>query len=308
MRRRDLFGLTLAAGTAGMLATSGTAAQGTVPETARMPDHVITHDGARLFVRDWGQAGGGKSKPVLFLAGWTLPSDFWGYQMAALTAAGYRTLAYDRRGHGRSSDPGRGYDHDTLADDLKAVIEAYGLEDATLVAHSMGGTEIARYFARHGGKGVGRVVLVGTITPFLMRTEDNAMGLPREVLASLRGPIARDFPAWIEANARPFFVAETSREMIEWGKALMLQTSLYGALELARENAETDFRKDLAAIDVPALVIHGDKDASAPLAMTGAVTAKLIPKATLRIYEGAPHGLPLTHIEKLNADLMAFIA
>ncbi|WP_025897078.1 alpha/beta fold hydrolase [Kordiimonas gwangyangensis] len=304
MRRRDLFGLALAAGAAGVLGSVSAekAVAASLAQTGR-PDHVTTPDGTRLFVRDWGTGA-----PVLFLAGWTLPSDFWAYQMMALASSGYRAIAYDRRGHGRSSDPGRGYDHDHLADDLKAVIDSLGLENVTLVAHSMGGTEIARYFARHGGKGVGKVVMVGTITPFLMQTGDNAMGLPREVLASLRAPIVRDFPGWIEANAKPFFVPETSRDMIEWGKALMLQTSLYAALELARENAETDFRADLAKVNVPTLVIHGDKDASAPLVMTGAVSAKLMPNATLKVYEGAPHGLPLTHIEKLNADLRAFIA
>lgn len=150
------------------------------------------------------------------------------------------------------------------------------------------------------------MVLVGAITPFLMKTADNPVGIDRAVLAAMRQPMERDFPAWIEANAAPFFVPETSREMIDWGKGLMLQTSLYAAAELARANAETDFRGDLPAIDVPTLVIHGDRDVSAPLDLTARPTAALIRSSDLRIYEGAPHGLPLTHVERLNRDLLAF--
>ncbi|AQA01025.1 alpha/beta hydrolase [Sphingopyxis sp. QXT-31] len=265
-------------------------------------DHVTAADGTRLFVRDWGSG-----KPVLFLAGWTLPSDFWGYQMAAIAEAGMRAVAYDRRGHGRSSDPGRNYGHDTLADDLARVIAALGLEDVTLVAHSMGGTEVARYFARHGG-GVAKVVLVGTITPFLMKAADNPYGIDPAMLAALRAPLATDFPGWIAANARPFFVPETSAAMIEWGKELMLQTSLLAAMAMARANAETDFRADMRRIAVPTLLVHGDKDASAPLPLTAEATAALIPHTQLEIFEDAPHGLPLTHVARLNKTLLEFVA
>ena len=300
MHRREAFKLVAGAGALG-LTMGGTSSLAAAPKDKA--DHITAADGTRLFVRDWGSG-----KPVLFLAGWTLPSDFWGYQMAAVAEAGMRAVAYDRRGHGRSSDPGRNYDHDTLADDLARVIAALGLTDVTLVAHSMGGTEVARYFARHRGRGVAKVVLVGTITPCLMKRADNVHGLDPALLAALREPIGRDFPGWIAANAQPFFVPETSAAMIEWGKALMLQTSLLAAMALVRANAETDFRADVRRIGVPTLLVHGDKDASAPLPLTAQASAALIPHARLEIFAGAPHGLPLTHVARLNRVLLDFAA
>ena len=299
MHRREAFKLVAGAGALG-LTMGGTSSLAAAPKDKA--DHITAVDGTRLFVRDWASG-----KPVLFLAGWTLPSDFWGYQMAAVAEAGMRAVAYDRRGHGRSSDPGRNYDHDTLADDLARVIAALGLEDVTLVAHSMGGTEVARYFARHGGRGVAKVVLVGTITPFLMKAADNPHGIDPAMLAALRAPLATDFPGWIDANAKPFFVPETSAAMVEWGKGLMLQTSLLAAMAMARANAETDFRADMRRIGVPTLLVHGDKDASAPLPLTAEASAALIPHARLEIFEGAPHGLPLTHVARLNKTLLEFV-
>ena len=264
---------------------------------------VAAKDGTSLFVRDWG-AG----RPVLFLSGWALPSDFWGYQMLALARKGYRAIAYDRRGHGRSADPGRGYDHDTLADDLAAVIDGLKLDDVTIVAHSMGGTEVARYFARHGGRGVARVVLVGTITPCLMKRADNVDGIDPATLAAGADLLVRDFPAWIAANTKPFFIPETSAAMVAWGQAMMMSTSLLAAAQLAQANFTTDFRADVQKINVPTRIIHGDRDASAPLALTAKATAALLPQATLSVYEGAPHGLPLTHVERLNAELLALLS
>lgn len=273
--------------------------------TAKRPaeSFVAAKDGTSLFVRDWG-AG----QPVLFLSGWALPSDFWGYQMLAVARKGYRAIAYDRRGHGRSADPGRGYDHDTLADDLASVIEALGLDGVTVVAHSMGGTEVARHFARHGGRGIARVVLVGTITPFLMKSPDNPAGVDPAALAPGAALLARDYPAWIAANTPPFFTPDTSPATVRWGQNMMMSTSLLGAAQLAAANFATDFRSDVRRINVPTLLIHGDRDASAPLALTAEATAALLPQATLSVYEGAPHGLPLTHVERLNGDLIGFLA
>lgn len=304
MHRRDAIKLAAGIGAAAAIVQPASA-EGS--ETAKGTnsvgiDNVTVGDGTRLFIRDWG-AG----RPVLFLAGWTLPSDFWAYQMIAAQQAGFRAIAYDRRGHGRSSDPGRGYDHDTLADDLAALIDALELDDVVLIAHSMGGTEIARCFARHGGAKISKVILVGTITPFLMKSDDNPYGIEQAMLAQFRAPLTQDFPAWIEANAAPFFVPETSRDMIEWGKGLMLQTSLLATVELARANGETDFRDDVRQISVPTLIVHGDNDASAPLPLTAQPTAALIPGAELKVYEGAPHGLPLTHVERLNSDILNFL-
>ena len=254
-----------------------------------------------LFVRDWG-----KGPPVLFLAGWTLSSDFWRYQMLALQRHGFRVLAYDRRGHGRSSDPGGGYDFDTLSDDLASVIEDRNLDKVMLVAHSMASGEVVRYFTRHGGHRVDKVVLVGPTTPFLMETPDNPVGIDPAVLSASRDSLALDFSGQIDAKICPFFAAGTSAGTVQWVKNMMLETSMQGVIELARALQETDFRREIVKIDVPTLVIHGDKDMSAPLTLTGKRTADLIPGARLTIVEGAPHGLPLTNVERLNNELLAF--
>ena len=301
MHRREIMSLAGVAAAGAVLAPARTLA---VSPAAMRPaeSFVPAKDGTSLFVRDWG-AG----RPVLFLAGWALPSDFWGYQMLALARKGYRAIAYDRRGHGRSADPGRGYDHDTLAGDLAAVIDGLNLDGVTIVAHSMGGTEVARYFARHCGRGVTRVVLVGTITPCLMKRPDNVDGIDPATLAAGADLLARDFPAWIAANTKPFFTPETSAAMVTWGQAMMMSTSLLAAAQLAQANFTTDFRSDVRQINVPTRIIHGDRDASAPLALTARATAALLPHATLSVYEGAPHGLPLTHVERLNAELLCFL-
>jgi len=300
MDRRTVLGLAAAAGTGLVIGTQGAAAQ---PARAwrRPSEHVEAADGARLFVRDWGSGA-----PVLFLAGWTLASDFWGYQMAALQAQGLRCIAFDRRGHGRSSDPGGGYDFETLAGDLAAVIEGLGLTGVSLVGHSMASGEIVRYVARHGTGRLARIALVGPTTPFLMRTADNPSGLPREAMASARTALARDLPGLIGANIAPFFTADTSPDMVAWVKAMMLGTSMQAVLDCLRALQETDFRPDLPRIGVPTLIVHGDADRSAPLALTGGPTAALVPGARLSVYEGAPHGLPLTHVDRLNAELLAF--
>ena len=301
MQRRKLIGLAASGAGLGLLSLSpSSASPARTPKNAGTTEFVNS-SGAKLFIRRWGAGA-----PVLFLAGWTLPSDFWSYQMVAFAQRGFQAISYDRRGHGRSSDPGSGFDHDTLADDLAAIIDSLKLDRVTLVGHSMAGMEIARYFSRHGGRKVDRIALVGTITPFLMKTAEHPRGLDRATLAALREPLLRDFPGWIEANAKPFFTAETSQDMITWGKSLMLQTSLMAAVELARRNAETDFREDLKRINVPTLVVHGDRDASAPAALTAVPTAELVRNSRLVMVEGAPHGLPLTHIERLNHELLAF--
>ncbi|WP_284734712.1 alpha/beta fold hydrolase [Sphingosinicella terrae] len=303
MNRRDAMMLAATGGTAALLAGATRASPSRPSEggAARGSGFVSTTDGTDLFVRDWGEG-----RPILFLSGWTLPSDFWAYQMLAMAQRGYRAVSYDRRGHGRSSDPGRNYDHDRLADDLLAVIEARRLDDIVVVAHSMGGTEIARYFARHAGRGISKVMLVGTITPFLMKTSDNPLGVDRHVLAAMRAPLERDFPGWIDANTPPFFVADSSPDMMQWGKSMMLETSLLAAAMLAKANAETDFRPDLPRIQVPTLLIHGDRDVSAALAITAQPSTRLIAGARLKVYPGAPHGLPLTHVEQLNEDVADF--
>jgi non-heme chloroperoxidase len=263
---------------------------------------IETADGTQLFYRDWGSG-----KPVVFLHSWGVNSEMWSYQTADLLEHGVRCVVYDRRGHGRSSDPGRGYDADTLADDLAAVMDSLDLREATLVGHSMGGGEIVRYLSRHGCDRVARVVLLAATTPFLMKTPDNPHGVDRAMFEAGRGVWRKDFAKWVGDNTASFFVSETSPEMMRWGAEMLLHTPLPVLIECNRMVTETDFRPDLRAMTTPALVIHGDADVSAPLELTGRPTAALIPGAKLIVYEGAPHGLFVTHMERLNSDLRAFI-
>jgi non-heme chloroperoxidase len=227
--------------------------------------------------------------------------------MAPLSRQGCRCIAYDRRGHGRSSDPGRGYDFDTLADDLSTVLTALDLQEVTLVAHSFASGEIARYVTGHGaGRIAGLVFVSPAATPFLLKTPDNPDGVGAQVSEHLRETFMQDFPGWAEANAEPYLISGTSRAIIDWTLRMMTQTSLQAAFELSRIQTSTDFRGELAGIRLPTLVIHGDRGASAPLELTGRPTAALIPGARLEIYEGGAHGLYFTHKERLNRDLMDF--
>ena len=264
---------------------------------------VVTGDGQHLFHRDWGTG-----RPIVFVSAWALPSAMWDYQMTALVEDGFRCIAYDRRGHGRSSQPGGGYDYDTLADDLAAVLDALDLRGVTLVGMSMAGGEITRYLTRHGAARVARVIYVATAaTPYRTRTSDNPEGIPPEMLdAFVHGQLLRDYPQWIEDNRAPFFAPDTPRPIQEWVRGLMLGHSLKALVDCTRSMVTTDFRAELPRIDVPALLVHGTRDASAPIEVTGRPTAALIPGARLEIYEGAPHGLFVTHRERLTADVRAF--
>jgi non-heme chloroperoxidase len=246
----------------------------------------------------------GTGQPVVLIHGYPLDGASWEKQEDRLLDAGYRVITYDRRGFGASSKPATGYDYDTFADDLAALIERLDLRGVTLVGHSIGGGVIVRYLTRHGA---GRVVLLAPSTPFLLKTEDNPDGVDTAAFELVRAAFARDFPKWLADNARPFVVAETSPEMVQWVQGLMLQCSLKAAIDLNRAQVATDFRPELPGVTVPTLVIHGDVDVSAPLELTGRRTAALIPGARLTVYEGAPHGLMFTHTDRLNADLLAFV-
>ena len=228
--------------------------------------------------------------------------------MVAIAKAGFRCVAHDRRGHGRSDAPSVGYDSDTLADDLATVIAARDLRDAVIVAHSMGAGEAVRCLARHGAGRVLRLCLVAPTTPFIPRTDDNPDGAPDALIDAGLAEIAEDFPGWIAANEAPFFTPETGAEARAWIKAMMLRVPLPVALAFRATAGRTDHRPDLAAIDLPTLVLHGDRDASAPLEITGAKTAAVIRGARVAVYEGAPHALPLTHRERFLRDLTAFAA
>jgi len=270
---------------------------------AATPNVVRTTDGVDLFYRDWGSG-----QPVVFLASWSMPSESWSYQMLALADAGYRAIAFDRRGHGRSSDPGRGYDFDTLADDVAAVLDALDLRDAILVGHSMGCNEIVRYLSRHGGARVRGAVMLGTMTPFVLKTPDNPDGIDASVFDAVRREqLMADFPRWIDDNMGPFVVPETAQSMRDWVRFMAHGASLQALCACQRALSETDFRAELPGIAAPVLVIAGALDASAPLALTAHPTARLLPHATLKVYEDAPHGMFITHRERVERDLLEFI-
>src|SRR5215475_1945844 len=303
-RRNVLKSVAFAAAGAGLgaaVSAGGQKTEASTANTTRTP-FIVTRDGASLFYKDWG-----KGEPIVFVHSWALNSDMWQYQMIHLAGQGLRCVAYDSRGHGRSSDPGQGYDYDTLADDLAAVIEQLNLREVTLVGHSMGGGEVVRYLSRHGARRITRAVLVAPSTPFILKTADNPDGVDRSVFEQLRATWSKDFPKWLADNARPFFTPETSPEMIQWGIRMCLQASMKALIDCNRTDTETDFRRELPKITTPTLIIHGNKDVSTPLESTGRKTARLIPGSRLEVYEGAPHGLMFTHMDRFNRDLLAFI-
>jgi non-heme chloroperoxidase len=247
-----------------------------------------------------------RSTPV-FLHAWSLPQDMWVHQMLPLSEQGFRCISYDRRGHGRSTDPGVGYDYDTLSDDLACVLEALDLRDVTLVGYSFAAGEIVRYFSRHGSARIARVAFVAPCgPPFMTKTPDNPDGLDAAYFAGEQAKVRFSFAAWLEDNKAPFFTHETPAVVTDWTIRLMLQTSAKAALECMRIMTSTDFRAELANITVPAIVIHGDRDMSAPIDLTGRKTAAAIPGARLEVYAGGPHGIFFTHAERLTADIKAF--
>jgi non-heme chloroperoxidase len=274
-----------------------------LPHPIAEPGRIRTRDGVALAYSDWGDG-----PAVLFLHSWAVSSDIWHYQRQPLCEQGLRCIAYDRRSHGKSSDPGRGYDFDTLADDLAQVIEALDLRDVTLVGHSMACGEIVRYLTRHGPGRVARIALVAPApTPYPLKTADDPLGLDAEIFAQFRQQMLTDLPKWLADNAAPFVVPETSPAMLDWLIGMILQTPMRAVIECQRTGTSTDFRAELPKIELPCLVVHGDRDASAPLDLTGRPTAALIPGARLEVYEGAPHGIFITHKDRLNADLLGFI-
>lgn len=298
MHRRDLLISGLAAGTV------AAASSGARPALAASRRHqpVIARDGTRLFRRDWGEG-----PAVVFAASWALSSEMWAYQVAHLSDAGFRCIAFDRRGHGRSDVPAGGYDIDTLADDIAAVVDGLGLKQFDLVTHSMGGSEAARYLGRHGTGRVRRLAMLAPAGPCLTRKADNAYGVPRAYFDARMAEWKADFPKWIRDNQAPFFTPQTSQPMQEWLVAEMLTTPAPVAVASFRGLIEADVRPDLAKIDRPALILHGDKDVSAALEITGRRFAAGIPGAELKVYPGAPHGLFVTHMEQVNRDLEAFL-
>jgi non-heme chloroperoxidase len=266
------------------------------------PTHITARDGTSLFVQDWGSG-----RPVVFLAAWTFDATIWGNYIVALNDKGYRCVAPDRRGHGRSGMSMTGYDLETLTADVTDVIEQRDLNDVTLVAYSMGSIEAVNYLARYGSKRISKLVLVAPTTPFLVQTEDNPDAVPKAMVDAQNEEIARNYPKWLTENAAPFFVPDTPQIVRSWIMQMMLSVPLPVAMACRKTISFADLRAEAAKIDLPTLIVQGDKDASAPLEISGAKTARLIKGSELKVYEGAPHGLPLTHGERLTSDLLAFI-
>lgn len=269
--------------------------------------HLTTADGTRLFYNDWG-AG----RPVVLIHGWPLDADMWEYQSPDLVAAGYRVIAYDRRGFGRSDQPATGYDYDTLADDLKAVMEELDLNEATLVGFSMGGGEVARYLSRHGAARIASAVLISAVTPCLLHGPDNPDGVPASVFAEMTEGLRTDRPNFLAAFGKQFYGAgllnfQVSNELLAWTAGVAMLASPIATMACVKAFAETDFRGDMAAFTVPTLIIHGDADATVPIDKSAALAARMIPDALFRVYEDAPHGLFFTEKHRLNPDLLVFL-
>jgi non-heme chloroperoxidase len=277
-------------------------AASSAPAAKKTRGFVETRDGTRIY---WVEHGQGR--PLLFINSWAMTTRMWDYQIAVFADQGFRCIAYDRRGHGRSDEPAEGYDYDTFADDLAAVIEALDLKGVTLIGHSMAGGEIVRYLARHGEARIAGAVLLAPTTPFLLKSEDNPNGLARENFEAVRNEWKRDFPKWVADNTAPFFTPETSQALMKWAIDIMLGVSLPVAIAVNRTVTEADFRAEMKNIAIPMLILHGDKDVSAPVETTGQASAALLPKCELKVYEGAPHGLMYTHMERVHADILSFI-
>jgi non-heme chloroperoxidase len=264
-------------------------------------------DGTQIYFKDWG-----RGPPVLFSHGWPLNSDAWDGQMLFLVQCGFRVIAHDRRGHGRSGQAAAGNDMDGYADDLAAVIETLDLRNVTLVGHSTGGGEVVRYIARHGSKRVAKVVLIAAVPPLLVKTAENPEGLPLDVFDALRAGLVKDRSQFYKDFAVPFYGtnrrgAKVSQGVLDQFWLWSMQSGLKNAYESIKAFSETDFTEDLKKIDVPALVVHGEDDQIVPINISARRSARLIKGAKDIYYPGAPHGLTATHQDQVNGDLLAFM-
>ncbi|WP_329225078.1 alpha/beta hydrolase [Streptomyces sp. NBC_00111] len=267
-----------------------------------------TTDGTDIFYKDWGTG-----RPVVFSHGWPLNADAWDDQMHLVASHGYRAVAHDRRGHGRSGQPWHGNDMDTYADDLAQLIEHLDLRDAVLVGHSTGGGEVTRYIGRHGTARVGKAVLLGAVPPLMLRTDANPEGLPIEAFDTIRAGVSTDRSQFYADLSLPFYGFNRPGATVSQGVSdafwlQSMQVGLKGALDCIRAFSETDFTDDLARFDVPTLIAHGDDDQIVPVVAAGLKSADLVKDATLKVYEGAPHGLVGSFREQFEADLLAFLA
>jgi non-heme chloroperoxidase len=277
------------------------------PQKGRTMDTITTKDGAQIFYKDWG-----KGQPVVFSHGWPLTADAWENQMFFLADNGYRVIAHDRRGHGRSSQTWEGNDLDTYADDLAQLVQALELQDVVHIGHSTGGGEVTRYIGKHGAGRVKKAVLVSAIPPFMLKTESNPTGQPKENFDQVRAGVLADRTQFWKDLSLPFYgynrpgakISEGVRDQFVYQSMMAgFPASYFGIAAWS----ETDLTEDLKKFTIPTLIVHGSDDQIVPIANSAERSSKIIPKATLKVYEGAPHGLPTTHKDRLNQDLLAFL-
>jgi non-heme chloroperoxidase len=273
---------------------------------ARSP-FVEMNDGTQIYFKDWG-AG----QPIVFSHGWPLTADAWDAQMVFLAEHGYRCIAHDRRGHGRSSQPWHGNEMNTYADDLATLVKALDLREAIHVGHSTGGGEVARYIGRHGTARVAKAVLIGAVPPLMLRTPANPGGLPMEAFDRIRAGVEADRSQFFKDLTVPFYGADRPGAEVSQGVRDSfwmqgMQAGHKGALDCIKAFSETDFTADLARFDVPTLILHGDDDQIVPIAASAMLSSKLVPGATLKVYPGLSHGMCTINKDLINADLLAFI-
>jgi non-heme chloroperoxidase len=269
-------------------------------------DTITTSDDTRIYFKDWGSG-----QPVVFSHGWPLSADAWDDQMMFLAARGYRCIAHDRRGHGRSSQPWNGHDMDTYADDLATLVDKLDLRNAIHIGHSTGGGEVARYIGRHGTKRVAKAVLIKAIPPLMLQTPANSGGLPLKNFDELRAGVLTDRSQFFRDLSGPFYGANRPGARVSQGLRDTfwlqgMQAGFNAAYECIKVFSETDLTEDLKKIDVPTLILHGDDDQIVPIVDSALLSAKIVKNATLKVYKGAPHGMPATHKDRINADLLAF--
>jgi len=267
---------------------------------------ITTKDGTKIYYKDWGSG-----QPVVFSHGWPLSADAWEDQMIFLAERGYRCIAHDRRGHGRSSQPWHGNDMDTYADDLATLVETLDLTNAIHVGHSTGGGEVARYIGRYGTKRVAKAVLISAIPPLMLKTPANPGGLPIEAFDQIRAGVLADRSQFLKDLSGPFYGANRSGAKVSQGLRDSfwlqgMQAGFNAVYDCIKVFSETDLTEDLKKFDVPTLILHGDDDQIVPIADSALLSSKIIKGATLKIYKGAPHGMPSTLKDQINADLLAF--